>query len=126
MVLRILKRHFVAVLFSMTCIAAAQSASADTIRTKVPQAHIDAFQKDCNAKGVPAASCVCMLKKMTETREGDAALDAIGLISSTQDDAKRKAAMLSLLNRHGMRASELQAIMAPDSTLLPDIAKQCS
>lgn len=106
--------------------ATPQVALADTIRTKAPQEHIDAFQADCKAKGVPTASCVCILKKMTETCEGDAALYAIGMITSTKDEAKRKAAMLSLLNRHGMRASELQAIMAPRNSLLPDIAKQCS
>lgn len=99
---------------------------ADTIRTKAPQEHIDAFMTNCKANNVPNATCVCMVKKLSETREGDAALDMLGLMKYRQSEAERKAGILPLLNRHGLRATELKAIAAPGNPLLQNVARQCT
>jgi hypothetical protein len=101
------------------------SAESDTVRTKAPQEHVDAFMSDCKAKNIPVATCVCMLKTLSQTREGDAALDALGLVKYRHTDAERRAGMVPLLNRHGLRGSELQAIMGSQTSLLQNVAKQC-
>ena len=107
-------------------LGASVPAWADTIRTKAPQEHIDAFMTNCKANNVPTATCVCMVKKLSETREGDAALDMLGLMKYRQSEAERKAGILPLLNRHGLRATELKAIAAPGNPLLQNVARQCT
>lgn len=101
-------------------------AGADTIRTRAPQEHIDAFMANCKAKDVATASCTCMLRKLSETPQGDAALDVLGLLEYRQSEADRKAGMVPLLNRHGMRASELKAAVAPDGPVIQNVVKQCN
>lgn len=114
-----------ALIFAAGFIAAAPALAADTITTKVPAAHVEAFQRDCQSSGVPQASCWCMVKKFNETKDGAAVLDAVGLQMTKPDDATKKKELLNILNRHGLRPSQLAAILAPSSKFAENVAKQC-
>lgn len=117
--------RFAALPFVAACAFIALPANAEVIRTRAPQTHVDAFLNGCKAKSVPTATCTCMLEKLSATREGDAALDAMGLFHAVTDEQQRKAALLPLLNRHAMRPSELKAAMDPQGPTLSAVLKQC-
>lgn len=101
------------------------AASADPVASRTPQAHIQAFETDCRKNDVAAATCVCMVKTLQETPPGDAALDVMGLMAYRTGEA-RDAEMVPLLDRHGLRASELQAILGGDSSLVTKTAEECA
>ncbi|MGK2910727.1 MAG: hypothetical protein ACSLE1_13155 [Sphingobium sp.] len=102
-----------------------QPASAEAITSRTPQEHIVAFQKDCQAGNVAAATCSCMVQKLQETAQGDASLDVMGLMAYRTGKA-RDVEMVPLLDRHGLRASELQAILSGEDPLVVTIAEQCA
>jgi hypothetical protein len=89
-------------------------ASADEIKTRVPQAHFDAFVQDCRTKDIPSATCQCMALKMIDMgQDGEIALDAMGLHSRkfADKESERKAAV-ALLDRYHVTASQAQAAIA--------------
>ena len=99
--------------------------AAESIRTRVPAAHVEAFQNYCRSSNVPTASCWCMVEKFNETKEGAAVLDAMGLQATKPDESTKKREFLNVLNRHGLKVSQLAPLLAPSSNFVVNVAKQC-
>lgn len=94
----------------------------ETIRTRVPQAHVDAFMKDCAQKS-PLASCWCVVRKMNETADGQFSLDISGMLEAKPEAAK--ADFLDAMNRHGLRASQAKTVIDRTQPLIAAAVKDC-
>jgi hypothetical protein len=110
---------------AMASVAAPAMANTETIRTKVPEANINAFMADCK-RDVPDASCWCMVKKLASTRDGDFVLDIVTQSKMKGTEEQKKASALLVLNRHGLKPSEAQTILKTSlEPLMMGAAKAC-
>lgn len=104
---------------------AAPGDESQTFRSRIPQAHVDAFVNDCAKDNVPRATCVCMVRKFNETAPGAALLDITGMFVLVKDEAARKSGVTAALNRHGLRGSQFLAFADPKSGNAEAVAKDC-
>ncbi|WP_347304125.1 hypothetical protein V5740_05815 [Croceibacterium sp. TMG7-5b_MA50] len=98
----------------MAAATTAASPAEESIRTRVPQAHFDAFVANCRAGDVPHATCNCMaLGLIRSGQDGEIVLDAMGLAATgTAEGRDRQKAVTALLDRYGIPASRLQTLIA--------------
>jgi len=66
------------------------------------------FETYCQEK-VAATSCKCVADELQGSAEGRAMIEAVAALRLPE--AQRRAAMLNVLNRYGLKASELRAIL---------------
>jgi hypothetical protein len=97
-------------------------AHGETIRTRVPQANIDAFMGSC-AKDTARATCWCVVEKMNATADGQFVLDAIGLRMVNPKAARPE--LLQVMNRHGLRHTQATAALKRTEAIAAAAAKEC-
>lgn len=105
----------------------ATPATADEyLKSRAPKAHIDGFLNECRRKA-PDASCRCMARELSSTRDGDFVLDlsAPALRAQQQPGSVKQEALLAALNRHGLKASEGKAIAGRGPSILKAAANAC-
>ena len=66
-----------------------------------------------------------MVEKFNSTKDGAVILDAMGLQAMKPDEATKKKEFVNILNRHGLRPSQLAALFAPGAKLPEEVARQC-
>lgn len=93
-----------------------------TIRTRVPQANIDAFMASC-AKDAARASCWCMVEKMNATADGQFVLDIVGQRMANPKAGRPEA--LQVMNRHGLRHTQAQAALKRTDAIVTAAADAC-
>jgi hypothetical protein len=69
------------------------------------------------------ATCRCSVDKLQWSAEGQLALDAFA--TNDAPPAKSCAAILALLNNHGLRASQFEAALAGARMMLESAIKSC-
>lgn len=99
--------------------AAAQDGS---LSTRVPQAHVDAFVRDC-AANAPIASCTCIIGNLNDSADGQVSMDMVGLMRLKPQPSKPD--VLALLNRHGLRPSQLTSALERGQKILAALAPTC-
>lgn len=97
-------------------------AQGETIRTRVPQANIDAFMGSC-AKDTARATCWCVVEKMNGTADGQFVLDVVGLRMA--DPKADRPALLQAMNRHGLRHTQAAAALKRTEAIAAAAAKEC-
>ena len=103
-------------------------AAAEQIKTRVAQENFDAFIKSCRSKSLPAATCECMaLKMIDQGRDGEIALDVIGLQArNITDKAAEKREFVGLLDRYHVTPTQAQSALASAKTHAEQFASQCN
>lgn len=104
-------------------LGAGGAADADTIRSRVPQAQFDAVMGTC-VKDAPRATCACFVRKLNETADGQVTMDVMGQNILTPKPPE--AELLKLINRHGMRGTEVQAAVARVKPRIEAMFKDCA
>lgn len=121
-----MKGHFfdgTIVALSIAMAAGSATAATETIRSKILKANVDAFLSGCNADGVAAADCWCMVKALNSTRDGAFILDMMGLRIRKLE--RNKAEVLAAVNRHGLKRSEVVAILPRGPEIINKADKDC-
>lgn len=85
-------------------------------------ASLGRFQSYCE-ETVPEASCTCVADRLQEDRDGQVMIEAVAAMQLPAAD--RQNAMLGVLNRYGLRPSELKAIAASARSRLDSLGKEC-
>ncbi len=80
------------------------------------------FQSFCE-ETVPEASCTCVADRLQDDRDGRVMIETVAAMQ--QPEAARQDAMLRVLNRYGLRPSELKAIAAGARSRLDSLGKEC-
>jgi len=103
------------------------TASAEDIKTHVPQAHFDAFVQECRGRELPSATCQCMALKMIRMgQDGEIALDAMGLQArKLTDPAVRRKEAVALFDRYHITASQAQAAVSKIAAGSTELARSC-
>lgn len=116
-----------ALLLGAALLAAAPAVADAYLKSRAPKAHIDGFLNECRRK-VPDASCRCMAQELASTRDGDFVLDvgAPALRLQGQPKSLKSDALLSALNRHGLKASEGKTILERAGPILKEAADACA
>lgn len=100
----------------------------EQIRTKVPRKNIDIFLSDCGQRNIPQATCICMVKRLAATREGDFFLDMMGTSQQLRgvSDKQKHQTMVQMLDRHGLKPSEAEKFVTRGEAVANAAAKECS
>jgi hypothetical protein len=103
-------------------------ASADLGNTRIPRANYDAFVQVCRTRALSPATCDCMARKTIAIgREGEIAIDAMGLYArNLTDDAARHREVVALLGRYGITAEQAQAAIAKADAGADEVARSCT
>jgi len=80
------------------------------------------FSKFCEAK-VAVATCGCIVNELLRTRDGQIVLDTGQVVG--RPASEQQATGLALLNKYGLKASELKAIIGQAKPMLDAAYERC-
>jgi uncharacterized protein len=86
-------------------------------------ADASAFTLQCQAKGGPAATCICMASELEKTTDGSVVLDSYGI--ADMPEADRNAAKTAMMERYKLTPEDMGRIGNEIPTLLETARKAC-
>jgi hypothetical protein len=81
-----------------------------------------AFQRMCRTK-VPAATCDCVVMKMSRTRDGQILLDAVRLLELPKDQQQARA--VELANKYGATMTQIRDALQRSKPEIDSVMRQC-
>jgi hypothetical protein len=86
-------------------------------------ADASSFTLQCQAKGGPAATCICMASELEKTPDGSVVLDSYGI--ADMPEADRNAAKAAMMQNYKLTPEDMSRIGNEIPTLLETARKAC-